>query len=79
MVVKSGKCFLESEFMILLSNFLQSIGWSVNKQNDKEIYFKNKKTSSKTGFTLICYSFKIHYIFFLVKSQTKIVTKTILT
>lgn len=43
MVVKSGKCFLESEFMILLSSFLQSIGWSVNKQNDKELYFKNKR------------------------------------
>lgn len=43
MIVKSGKCFLESEFMILLSSFLQSIGWSVNKQNDKELYFKNKR------------------------------------
>ena len=42
------------------------------------IYFHNvrqqahKKTSSKTGFTLVCYSFRSYYISLLGKSQTKI-------
>ena len=27
-----------------------------------DIYFKNRKTSSKTGFTLVCYSFDPYYI-----------------
>ena len=30
------------------------------------------KTSNKTGFTLVCYSFKGYYIFLFWKSQTKI-------
>lgn len=35
------------------------------------IYFKNRKTSSKTGFTLVCYSFDPYYISHFRKSQTK--------
>ena len=43
------------------------------------IYFHNvrqqehKKTSSKTGFTLVCYSFRSYYIFLFKKCQTKII------
>ena len=42
------------------------------------IYFHNvrqpvhKKTSNKTGFTLVCYSFRSYYIFLFKKCQTKI-------
>ena len=47
------------------------------------IYFHNvrqhahKKTSSKTGFTLVCHSFTNYYIFLFKKCQTKIFLLTL--
>ncbi len=46
-------------------------------RNGLRLVVRIKKTSSKTGFTLVCYSFVCYYIGLFFKCQMKICYKTI--
>ena len=63
-------------FVLLLSFLAQKkctpclISWTyADKLHTFSLHYKITKTSSKTGFTQFCYSFRSHYIFLFGKSQ----------